>query len=170
MVLKIHGLALQTTGNRRNTSLYVLAQVRLHVRKDRDIGRHSLGANKRDFVQESPNWVQVRLRRPPTHTTCVRVRSSTLSRPFVCFSCPGSCLGQDSCSNIAALLSCAVGVDPADSATCTSASPLIRTHSGSMSGLAQFVAARGLGTLQEWCEEGYKAVARIDKDISGVMK
>lgn len=36
-----------------------------------------------------------------------------------------------------------------------------------MSGLAQFVAARGLGTLQEWCEEGYKAVARIDEDLSG---
>ena len=36
-----------------------------------------------------------------------------------------------------------------------------------MSGLAQFVAARGLGTLQEWCEEGYKAVAGIDEDLSG---
>ncbi|CAN0292085.1 unnamed protein product [Ectocarpus sp. 6 AP-2014] len=36
----------------------------------------------------------------------------------------------------------------------------------SMSGLAQFVAARGLGTLQEWCEEGYEAVSRIDEDLS----
>lgn len=50
---------------------------------------------------------------------------------------------------------------------CGSVSPFIRTHFGSMSGLAQFVAARGLGTLQEWCEEGYKAVARIDEDLSG---
>ncbi|CAM9105430.1 unnamed protein product, partial [Ectocarpus fasciculatus] len=36
----------------------------------------------------------------------------------------------------------------------------------SMSGLAQFVAARGLGTLQEWCEKGYEAVSRIDEDLS----
>ncbi|CAM9786098.1 unnamed protein product, partial [Ectocarpus sp. 12 AP-2014] len=36
----------------------------------------------------------------------------------------------------------------------------------SMSGLAQFVAAKGLGTLQEWCEEGYEAVSRIDEDLS----
>ncbi|CAM9251274.1 unnamed protein product [Laminaria digitata] len=37
----------------------------------------------------------------------------------------------------------------------------------SMSGLAQFVASRGLGTLQEWCEEGYIAVSNIDKELSG---
>ena len=36
-----------------------------------------------------------------------------------------------------------------------------------MSGLAQFVAARGLGTLQEWCEEGYNAVSNIDHELSG---
>lgn len=36
-----------------------------------------------------------------------------------------------------------------------------------MSGLAQFVAARGLGTLQEWCEEGYNAVTKVDRDLSG---
>lgn len=36
-----------------------------------------------------------------------------------------------------------------------------------MSGLAQFIAARGLGTLQEWCEEGYQAVSRIDEELSG---
>ncbi|CAM9501257.1 unnamed protein product, partial [Choristocarpus tenellus] len=35
-----------------------------------------------------------------------------------------------------------------------------------MSGLAQFVAARGLGTLQEWCEEGYQRVMQTDKKIS----
>lgn len=39
-----------------------------------------------------------------------------------------------------------------------------------MSGLAQFVAARGLGTLQEWCEEGYKAITRIDEDMSGEVR
>lgn len=36
-----------------------------------------------------------------------------------------------------------------------------------MSGLAQFVASRGLGTLQEWCEEGYHAVSNIDEELSG---
>lgn len=36
-----------------------------------------------------------------------------------------------------------------------------------MSGLAQFVAARGLGTLQQWCEEGYKAILAIDDELSG---
>lgn len=36
-----------------------------------------------------------------------------------------------------------------------------------MSGLAQFVAARGLGTLREWCEEGYNAVSAIDEQLSG---
>lgn len=36
-----------------------------------------------------------------------------------------------------------------------------------MSGLAQFIAARDLGTLQEWCEEGYQAVSRIDEELSG---
>ena len=40
-----------------------------------------------------------------------------------------------------------------------------RCHS--MSGLAQFVASRGLGTLREWCEEGYKAVSKIDQELSG---
>lgn len=35
-----------------------------------------------------------------------------------------------------------------------------------MSGLAQFVAARGLGTLQKWCEEGYEAFSRIDENLS----
>ena len=37
----------------------------------------------------------------------------------------------------------------------------------SMSGLAQFVTTRGLGALQEWCEEGYKAVSIIDEELSG---
>lgn len=36
-----------------------------------------------------------------------------------------------------------------------------------MSGLAQFVAARGLGTLLEWSEEGYNAVSKIDQELSG---
>lgn len=39
----------------------------------------------------------------------------------------------------------------------------------SMSGLAQFVAARGLATLQEWCEEGYSAVRKVDEELSGEM-
>ncbi|CAM9110639.1 unnamed protein product [Hapterophycus canaliculatus] len=36
----------------------------------------------------------------------------------------------------------------------------------SMSGLAQFVAERGLGTLREWCEEGYNAVSKVDEELS----
>ncbi len=36
-----------------------------------------------------------------------------------------------------------------------------------MSGLAQFVAARGLATLQEWCEVGYKEVCKVDDELSG---
>lgn len=34
-------------------------QVRLHVRKDGDFGRHSLGADERDFVSESQDRMQV---------------------------------------------------------------------------------------------------------------
>lgn len=51
--------------------------------------------------------------------------------------------------------------------------PIRRTPSKpycSMSGLAQFVAARGLATLQEWCEEGYSTVRKIDEELSGKMK
>lgn len=36
-----------------------------------------------------------------------------------------------------------------------------------MSGLAQFVANRGLGTLQQWCEEGYNTVSSVDEELSG---
>lgn len=75
---------------------------------------------------------------------------------------------QHPCGNAAFLGG--IVIDPADPATFVSVSSLILTHFCSMSGLAQFVAARGLGTLQEWCEEGYKAVARVDKDISGEIR
>lgn len=76
------------------------------------------------------------------------------------------------CGNFAALLSCVVlgSTQLIQLITTLIFSPLIRTHLRSMSGLAQFVAARGLGTLKEWCEEGYKAVAQIDKDLSGEIR
>lgn len=91
-------------------------------------------------------------------------------RSSVRCSCPGSSVYSQPCGNIAALLPCTVGIEPADLAKSRLLPPLIRTRFGSMSGLAQFVAARGLGTLREWCEEGYKAVARIDEDLSGEMR
>lgn len=36
----------------------------------------------------------------------------------------------------------------------------------SMSGIAQFIAARGMNNLQKWCDEGYKTVQQQDKYIS----
>ncbi|CAN0180695.1 unnamed protein product, partial [Discosporangium mesarthrocarpum] len=36
----------------------------------------------------------------------------------------------------------------------------------SMSGLAQFVAARDLSTLKKWCEKGYQKVQDTDREIS----
>lgn len=36
-----------------------------------------------------------------------------------------------------------------------------------MSGLAQFVASRDLGTLRHWCEAGYKMVQAVDEEFSG---
>ena len=36
----------------------------------------------------------------------------------------------------------------------------------SMSGIAQFVAGRGIHTLKNWCEEGYKAIERYDEVYS----
>lgn len=36
----------------------------------------------------------------------------------------------------------------------------------SMSGIAQFIAKRGLDELKKWCEEGYKAIQEYDKSYS----
>lgn len=36
----------------------------------------------------------------------------------------------------------------------------------SMSGLVQFISSRGLGTLQEWCEKGYKYIREVDRIYS----
>lgn len=36
----------------------------------------------------------------------------------------------------------------------------------SMSGIAQFMTSRGINTLKQWCEEGYKAIERYDEVYS----
>mmetsp|Transcript_21294 Transcript_21294/g.36463 ORF Transcript_21294/g.36463 Transcript_21294/m.36463 type:complete len:694 (+) Transcript_21294:142-2223(+) len=36
----------------------------------------------------------------------------------------------------------------------------------SMSGIAQFIASKGQEALREWCEEGYDAIQRFDKEFS----
>lgn len=35
-----------------------------------------------------------------------------------------------------------------------------------MSGVAQFITSRGLETLREWCEEGYKTIRHYDDKYS----
>lgn len=36
-----------------------------------------------------------------------------------------------------------------------------------MSGLAQFLGARGIDVLKQWCEAGYQVVQRTDAEFSG---
>lgn len=36
----------------------------------------------------------------------------------------------------------------------------------SMSGIAQFIEARGVGALKEWCERGYKTIQEVDESAS----
>ena len=36
----------------------------------------------------------------------------------------------------------------------------------SLSGLAQFIAARGMGTLHDWCQQGYVAIQATDARLS----
>lgn len=39
----------------------------------------------------------------------------------------------------------------------------------SLSGIAQFISARGMDEMKRWCEEGYQQVQRADESLSGLF-
>lgn len=152
-------------------------QVRLHVREDSNLGRYPLGQNERNTLQESQDWMQVCTphKANACHVSLLSIEITGqaahlphLSIPPLRVNATAESFGEGRgvpsiyhrCSIYTA---CLPGVFWRHNST--PPHPVCaRDHS--MSGLAQFVASRGLGTLQEWCEEGYHAVSNIDKEIS----